>query len=524
MGNKADVSGNDLLTWWEQDDATSVILLYLESFGNPRKFSRIARRVGRVKPIVAVKSGRSSTGTRAASSHTAALASSDQAVDALFHQTGVVRVDTIEELFDAAGVLVAQPLPGGRRVAVMGSAGGPGVLATDACTAFGLLVPELSARLQEELRACLPEWAGLSNPIDLAASATADTYGRCLAVLLASGEVDAVVVIFTPPLGTQADEVASAVVTAVDEADRAGRLVPVVATFLGSSSAAAILRSGRRAVPCFTYPETAVRALAHVVTYAQWRARPPGAVPLLDDVDPNEARRRLLSVAGGESDWIAGRDALEVLSTYGIACIRTVSVATEAEAVDASRAGLPVVMKAVGPDLVHTTEVGEVRLDLRTELEVRSAFVSMKQSLGPAMTGAEVQPMIGGAVETIAGFVVDPAFGPQVLFGLGGTAVELLGDYVSRMTPLTDLDARGMVLGLRSTPLLTGFRGSRPVDVDALVDLLLRLGRLAEDMPEIIEADCNPVMATTEGAVVVGARLRLSSKPDQTPDDSRHLR
>lgn len=524
MGNKADVSGNDLLTWWEQDDTTQVILLYLESFGNPQKFSRIARRVGRQKPIVAVKGGRSNAGTRAASSHTAALASSDQAVDALFRQTGVVRVDTIEELFDVAGVLVDQPLPSGPRVAVLGNAGGPGVLAADACSANGLVVPELSSHVQEVLRTQLPDWAGLSNPIDLVASATAGTYRRCLDVLLDSGEVDNIVVIFTPPLGTQAEDVAAAVVGAVDDAEGLARRVPVVATFLGSPSGATALRAGRHPVPCFGYPETAVRALAHVVNYAHWRARSPGSIRPLDDVDSNEGRRQLLSATSKGSEWIIGMDAMDILAVYGINCVSTVPVTDINDAVSAAIVTLPVAMKAFGPNLVHKTEVGGVRLDLRSEDEVRNAFVTMKASLGPAMTGAIVQPMVHDAVETIAGFVVDPSFGPQFLFGLGGTAVELLDDCVSRLAPLTELDARDMVLGLRATPLLTGFRGSQPVDVDALVDLILRLAKLAEDLPEVVECDCNPVMATPDGALVVDARLRVSTHPPQVPDITRHLR
>jgi acetyl coenzyme A synthetase (ADP forming)-like protein len=523
MGNKADVSGNDLLAWWEQDDATRVILLYLESFGNPRKFSRIARRVGRSKPIVAVKSGRSRAGTRAASSHTAALASSEQAVEALFRQTGVVRVDTIEELFDVAAVLVDQPLPTGRRVAIMGNAGGPGVLAADACSAYGLDVPELSSELQEQLRAELPAWAGLSNPIDLIASASADVYRRCLQILMTSDEVDAVVVIFTPPLGTEADDVAAAIVHAADDA-ATRRNVPVVTAFLGAPSAAGILRSGHHPVPNFAYPETAVRALAHAVDYARWRARDPGIIPDLSGVDANRARRQVLAAVREGEEWITGTGAMEVLAAYGIDCIPTISVVDADEAVAASSAQLPVVMKAFGPGLVHKTEAGGVRIDLRTEGEVRDAFEAMQRSIGAAMTGAIVQPMIRAAVETIVGFAVDPAFGPQVLFGLGGTAVELLNDHVSRLTPLTDSDARDMVLGLRATPLLTGFRGSVPVDIEALVDLILRMARLAEDLPELIEADCNPVMATPEGAVVIDARLRVSMRPMVPEDDTRHLR
>ena len=524
MGNKADVSGNDLLTWWEQDDDTEVILLYLESFGNPRKFSRIARRVGRNKPIVAVKSGRSRAGTRAASSHTAALASSDQAVEALCRQTGVVRVDTIEELFDVAAVLVDQPLSSGRRVAILGNAGGPGVLAADTCSAYGLDVPELSSGLQERLRADLPTWAGLSNPIDLIASASADVYRQCLQILLASDEVDAVVVIFTPPLGTEADDVAAAIVDAADRHAASGGHVPIVAAFLGAPATGNILRSRHRPVPSFAYPETAVRALAHAIDYAQWRARPPGSLPDLSGVDANQARGRLLAAISEGEEWITGTAAMDVLAAYGIDCVPTISVSNADEAVAASSEGFPVVMKAMGPGLIHKTEVGGVKTDLRTEGEVHDTFEAMQRSFGPAMTAAIIQPMIRGAVEIIVGFAVDPTFGPQILFGLGGTAVELLNDHTCRLTPLTESDARDMVLGLRATPLLTGFRGSVPVDIDALVDLILRMARLAEDLPELIEADCNPVMATPEGAMVIDARLRVAMKPVKSQDNGRHLK
>jgi acetate---CoA ligase (ADP-forming) len=523
MGNKADVSGNDVITWWEQDPATAVILLYLESFGNPRKFARIARRVSRAKPIVAVKSGRSLAGTRAASSHTAALASSEEAVDALFKQTGVIRVDTIEELFDVSGILAGQPLPTGNRLVVLGNAGGPGVLAADAASAHGLHVPELSPPTQEALRALLPPGAALGNPVDLIASATAETYRRCLDVVLRSGEADAVLVIFTPPLVTRAVDVADAVAAAVDHAGEHGCEIPVVATFVGSSSATDALRGARRPVPSFAYPETAVRALAHVVDYGSWRTRPEGTRPVFEDIDANDARRRLSPSGEGAPGWVTGAQAMDVLSAFGIPCATTTPVEDPDAAVTAAHIlGWPVTLKASGPELVHKTEAGGVRLNLSNEAEVHEAFVAMQRTLGAAMTGAVVQPMIGGAVETIAGFVVDPSFGPLVLFGLGGTAVELLGDYTTRLTPITDLDAREMVLGLRSAPLLTGFRGSTPVDIDALVDLVQRLGRLAEDLPEVVEADCNPIMATPRGSLVVDARLRVS-EPRTRDEGARHL-
>jgi acetyl coenzyme A synthetase (ADP forming)-like protein len=525
MGNKADVSGNDLLQWWEQDDATQVILLCLESFGNPRKFSRIARRVGRSKPIVALKSGRTQAGTRAASSHTAALASSDQAVDALFHQTGVVRVETIEELFDVGEVLAHQPVPPGRRVTIVGNAGGPGVLAADACISHGLEVPELSAKLQSVLTNVLPPGASVRNPIDLAASATAEGYGRALDALLASDEIDIVIVIFTPPLVTRADDVAHAVTRALDSATGEGRNKSVVASFLGAGAVRPILHRASRPVPCFAYPENAARALAHAATYGEWQARPLGIVPELENTSSNEARRLIAASCPGGSGWLTGAEAQSVLAAYGITVVPTTLVLDgKAAATEVKRLGCPVALKAWGPHIVHKSEVGGVKLALESPDAAEAAFTAMHDMLGTAMEGAVIQPMVGGGVETIIGFVQNAEFGPQVIFGLGGTAVELLGDVATRLAPLTDLDARGMVLGLRSTPLLRGYRGSQPADIDALVDAVLRLGRLAEDLPEIAEVDCNPVIATPTGALVVDARMRISTDAVARADDVRHLR
>ena len=474
LGNKADVSGNDALLWWEQDPATEVVLLYLESFGNPRRFARIAGRLSRTKPIVAVKAGRSAPAVRGAASCTAALAGPDQAVEALFRRTGVIRADTTEELFDVAAVLALQPRPRGRRVGIVGNSGGPGVLAADACVGHGLAVPELSAAGQDALRTLLPAGAGVANPVDLVASATADDYRRAITTLARSGEVDAVLVIFTPPVVTRVHDVAVAVARATDEACDA---VTVVASVLGTTEARSALLGARRPVPCFTYPETAARALALSAGYEEWRSRPPGTEPVLDDVDPNAARRVIETFAtdapdapdapgadgadgAGDGTWVTGAHARALLRAYGVPT---------------------------------------------------------------APAGAGTQPGVAPGVQTIAGFVQDPAFGPLILFGLGGTAVELLGDTATRLAPLTDVDARELVLGLRGSALLTGYRGSPPVDVDALVDLLLRLGRMAEDLPELAEADCHPVVATPAGVTVADARFRLRTAPEPA-DDRRRLR
>lgn len=524
LGNKADVSGNDLITWWEADDRTRVILLYLESLGNARKFARLARRIGRTKPIVVVKSGRSRAGQRAASSHTAAMASPETAVDALFAQAGVLRVDTVEELFDTAETLVDQPLPSGRRVAVLTNSGGPGVLAADAASGHGLEVVELSPATQHRLRQITPSAGGVRNPVDLGAEASAEAYGKSLEVLLADDEVDSVVVVFTPPLVTQTDDVARAVVRATDAAAQAGQERPVVVSLLGSTSGRAILRTASHPIPSFTYPETAVRALARATQYADWRAQPAGEVPELAGFDLAGVRA-VLERDGADTDgWLTGVDALDVLAACGIPVQPTSPVGTADEAAErAAELGFPVVLKAVGAGIVHKSDIGGVRLGLTSTDEVAAAFDDMRTHVGERMRGAILQPMAEVGVEVIAGFVQDLAFGPQVLFGLGGVAVELLGDHATRLAPLTDRDARSMVLGLHSSPLLTGYRGSAPVDVDGLVDLVLRVGRLAEEVPELVEMDANPVIVTAERPVVVDARLRVAATPIAPLDDTRHL-
>jgi acetyl coenzyme A synthetase (ADP forming)-like protein len=552
MGNKADVSGNDLLCWWGEDDDTGVALLYLESFGNPRKFARLARQFSQSKPIVAVKGGRTAVGSRAASSHTAAMASSDEAVAALFRQTGVIRVDTIEELFDVAQVVGSQPLGHGLRVAVLSNVGGPGVLAVDACISNGLQVPEFSADLQRRIADLCPRNGGVSNPIDLGAEASAPMYESVLELLLSSDEVDAVVVNFTPPLVTRkTDDIAAAIVAAVDraalaeqasadapQATDAGAVAgtaplakPVVASLLGADvSGQAVLQTAHFPVPSYIYPETAVRALAHALRYGEWRRRPKGAIPVLADVDVNEARRRLPHEGGPGgtgamvSGWVGGAAAMDVLAAFGIPVLRTVEAYSAEEAGKwAEDIAAPVALKVLGP--VHKSEGGGVRLGLLGHDAVAAAYESMRQAFGDSMTGVLLQPMAPpGGIETIVGAVEDPSFGPLVLFGLGGITVEILGDHVSRLAPLTDLDAREMVTGLRGSRLLTGYRGMPAVDIDGLVQVLHRVSRLVEDLPEVAELDCNPVIVTEHGAVVVDARIRIDTEAARPlVEDTRHL-
>jgi acetyl coenzyme A synthetase (ADP forming)-like protein len=516
LGNKADVSSNDLLQYWERDPDTAVILLYLESFGNPLKFARLARRVARSKPIVALKSGRTPAGARGAASHTAALASSDVAVDELFRQAGVIRVDTLEQLFDTASLLVHQPLPAGDRVAIVSNGGGPGILAADACVAAGLQVPTLSESVQSTLKGLAPPGAAVANPVDLVASAGADVYEGALDALLVSDEVDALVVVYVSPLVSRPDDVERAVVRATSRHDS----IPVVACFLGSGEARGPLRDGttQRGVPTVAYPESAADALARAVQLAEWRRRPSGVVPTLDRVDPAAAR----SIVGDtlrvhpEGAWLDLPAAVRLLDTYSIPVVATCVATSADEAVAvAEELGYPVVLKAGAPGLVHKTDVGGVRLGLRDATAVRTAFDEMLRTLGDDMGGALVQPTATGIVELIVGVTHDPLFGPLVLFGMGGTTAELLRDTTLRLASLTDVDAHDMVGALRTSPLLFGYRNTPAVDVDAIEDVLLRVGRLAEDIPDIAELDCNPMVASPDGFIALDVKLRVARHPSR---------
>jgi acetyl coenzyme A synthetase (ADP forming)-like protein len=523
VGNKADVSGNDLLQYWEDDPGTDVVLLYLESFGNPRKFSRIARRVSRRKPIVAVKSGRSTAGVRAASSHTAAMASPDVAVDALFRQAGVIRVDTLDELFDMALLLGSQPLPRGRGVAIVGNSGGPGILATDACDGAGLTVPELTPATQTALRQVVDPNGAVSNPIDLVASATPEVYEQALQLVLADERVDAALVICTPTFAAPPADVASVLARAASDQDK-----PLLGCFLAAPDMPPLLRDDvtDARVPTFQSPEPAAHALARAAGYAEWRRRPPGAVPDLDGFDADRAHAIVDAFLAktGDGGWLPADQVDELLDAAGIRRLRATTVTSAAQARRAAASlGLPVALKAAGPDLVHKSDVGGVRLDLRSQADAGHAYGDMVSSLAGRMTGAIVQQMARPGVETIVGVVQDPLFGPLVMFGLGGVATELLGDRAFRILPLTDLDAADLVRSLRASPLLFGYRGSPRVDVASLEQVLQRVARLAARVAEIAELDINPLIVSDAGAVAVDCRVRVARLSPGPPADLRRL-
>lgn len=513
MGNKADVSGNDLLTYWEDDPAISVILLYLESLGNPGKFMEIARRVSRKKPIAVVKSGRTEAGARAASSHTGSLAGMDVAVDALLGQAGVIRTDTIDELFDVAMLLDNQPVPRGRRVAILTNAGGPGIMASDACENRGLEVAHIEGGTQAALRAFLPPEASVKNPVDMIASASSDSYERALRILLDAPEVDAVLVVFVTPLVTEASDVAAAILRGAANTDKT-----VLTCFMGRHGVPEAVSSLRaKRFPSYTFPESAAAALAHVARYGEWLARPDGIIPELSGIDAGRAARVLDPGAEG-SRWLDNDEVCTVLDAYGIARPAAAEVTTEQEAGRvAEQIGFPVAVKLASDTITHKTDVGGVALGLRDAASVRAAFAAMRARLAELgregeMRGALVQRMIDRGVETFVGATRDPAFGPILGFGIGGVNVELWKDVVFRVAPLRDTDARDMIDQIRARALLEGFRGGPRVDKEAIAAVLLRVGRLLGDHPEIVELDINPLLANEEGAVAADARIRVATQ------------
>jgi acyl-CoA synthetase (NDP forming)/GNAT superfamily N-acetyltransferase len=520
LGDKYDVSSNDLLQWWESDERTDLALLHLESFGNPRAFSRTARRVTRRMPILTVDAGRTDAGRRAAASHTAAAATTPLTRQALFTQAGITATRSISELLETAALLHAQPLPTGRRLAVVTNAGGAGVLAADACAEAGLTLPPLGVDLVGDLLDVLPPGATATNPVDVTAAVTEDQLGGCLDRLAASEAVDAVLVALVPTaVSTATGDVLSRVLTRAT----ARRSHTVAAVLLDQEQPVTLLSGATAAVPAYTDPQAAARALAHAATRAAWLARPPGTVPDLAGVDTPRAHAVTQAYLdrhpeGGLADPFT---CAELLACYGIAQLPWAWAETEDEAVRAAErlrdGDGRVALKAYWPGLVHKTQEDAVRLDLLGEAQVRAAYRGFDVRFAHFMTGVVIQPLAARGTELFAGVVQDEVFGPLVLFGLGGTATQVLADHAARLAPLTDHDVHDLITAPRCAPLLFGYGGSGPVDLEALEQLLLRLSRMASDLPQLAEADLNPVLARPDGVTTPDTRLRLLPRRAHDP-------
>jgi acyl-CoA synthetase (NDP forming)/RimJ/RimL family protein N-acetyltransferase len=515
VGDKYDISSNDLLTWWEQDNQTKLAVLYVESFGNPRAFARTARRVGRKMPVLTIVGGRSAAGQRAAASHTAATATPLVTQEALYSQAGIIATNSLGELVETAAFLSCQPLPAGERVAIVSNAGGAGVLAADACVDAGLTVAALGTVTQQRLAELLPAGAAIAGPVDTTAGVGADAFQACLEIVAADDSVDALVAIGVP---TAVADLGAAITAA-------GVTKPMAIALLDHPDTVRLLPgtgSGQpgRLVPAYAYPESAALALGHAIRYVRWRDGQRGRLPDLHGLDAAAARVLVSGFlsAQPEGGWLREADAAQLLACYGIPMIvtRVVTSAADAVAAAAEFSG-PVVLKGEVKDLVHKTDAGAVKLGLRTPDEVCEAYRQLLAKFGADLQRVLLQPMLTGGVETLVGVVQEPVFGPLVVFGLGGVATEELGDHVARLSPLTDTDARDMVTGVRAAALLTGHRGSPAVDIAGLADILLRISRLADDVPELAELDLNPVIATPENAQAVDVRIRLAPATPRDP-------
>jgi len=518
VGNRADISSNDLLQYWEDDPSTRVILLYLESFGNPRKFSRIAKRVSSKKPIVIVKGGATPVGSHAASSHTGAMATPAVVSDALFRQAGIIRVDSIEELFDVATLLSNQPLPEGKRLFIVTNGGGPGILAADASAQQGLALPEIAPETARELEQLMQRDISIGNPLDLTGSVTPQEFEGSLKVLAGDDNVDAVLAIFVPAAVVDSTLVEEAIRRVSPLYQRHKK--PLLACFMGQRGFKASLGKTGSFVPCYPFPEDAISALAKAVEYRELREKPRGAVPRIKGIKRERAHRVIEAAMSQNQErpfWLPADKIADLLDCYGIRAAETAVAGSADEAAAlAARAGFPVVVKLNSSTITHKTDVGGVVLDLNSEDEVKSAFKAIEDKLTAIgreseMQGVTIQRMIQDGVEIIAGVTQDPTFGPLIMFGMGGVQAELLKDIVLRLHPLTELDAKEMVSSIKMASLFEGFRGTPPSDVQSVHDLLLRLSAMVEDIPQIAELDFNPVkvMAKGEGYWVVDARISL---------------
>ena len=551
VGDKYDVSPTDLLNWWAQDEVTQIAVLYVESFGSPRKFAGTARRVGQRMPVLTVVGGRSPAGQRAAASHHAQAATPLVTQEALFAQAGIITTTSLGELIDTAALLACQPLPAGNRVAIVSNTGGAGVLAADACGDHGLQVVRLSPATQRELRRLLARGAVVIGPVDTTPMVTTDTFRACLEAVAADDGVDAVLAVAVP---TAISDLSAAVAAAVvgkplavallDRVESVQRLkrLPVSGALAGrgaetgpadgpaaadpavaAADQAAIIDEAAAAVtgvPAYADPESAARALGHAARYRAWRGRQRGKVPELSGLRTADARTLVTgflasSPVGG---WLPEAEAAELLSCYGVPVAATVSAASEQEAVAAAaKFGGPVVLKAEAEGLVHKTDTRGVRLDLRTPEEVSEGYRALAADFGPSLKRVFLQAMLTGGVEVMIGVVQEPVFGPLVVFGSGGRATETQGDHVTQLTPLTDADADEMLRTVRAAPLLFGRRGLPPVDTAALTDALLRVSRLADDLPEVSDLDLNPVIARQDGVWCVNVRVRISPAEPRDP-------
>jgi acetyltransferase len=514
VGNKANISGNDLLEYWKDDSRTQVILLYLESFGNPRHFTQLAREITKKKPIIAVKAGRTLAGAKAVSSHTGVLAGIDLAVDALFEQCGVIRVTSIEELFDLSLAFTGQPIPKGNRIAILTNAGGPGIMATDACVSLGLELAQFSNETKEKLKKGLPEEASVNNPVDMIASANEESYRHSLDCVLDDPNVDSVLVIFvTPPASVSSLKVAKSILEVREKySDK-----PVLGCLMGKEEIwSGIQELKKHKIPIYTFPEGAAKALSSLEKYRRWINRPEGKIKTFV-VDKEKVKNIIEKAKQEKRSRLTDEEVRNILQIYGFPLTKSALTKNIDSAIEFYRKiKSPVVLKVTSKKIVHKSDIGGVIVDLRNESELKDGYQKIKMNLEKHnllndIDGITIQEMVKGGKETILGMTVDPSFGPLIMFGLGGVYVEVLKDVSFKVLPITDIDAKEMIASIKGYEILKGIRGELPVDMDILVESLQRLSQLVMDFDEIIELDMNPFIVSSEkeNCKIVDARMSI---------------
>jgi acetyl coenzyme A synthetase (ADP forming)-like protein len=511
LGNKMDISETEIMLSMEQDEDTRVILGYLESIEDGARFVEAARQVSQTKPIIIIKSGTTSAGAKAASSHTGALAGSDHAYSAAFKQSGIIRAESMQSLFGYAIAFATQPLPRGPSLAIITNSGGPGIVAADACDRSSLHLTPIRKETADRLREFLPSTASVYNPIDIIGDATHERYEKTLEVVLKDDMLHSVLILLTPTAAVDPEAVAHSIVRLGRGADK-----PIITSFMGEKG----VRRARKVlkdygIPSYDYPEDAISALDAMFAYRRWREKPPRQYKQFE-ADTRSVRQIFASVIKQHRYDLIESEAREILKAYQFRLPKSHIARTTKAAVEAaSEIGYPVVMKIASPDVLHKSDMGGVRIGLQNDAAVEEAFFDITSSIrlrqpGARILGVMVQEMIQQGKEVILGITRDMQFGPMIMFGLGGIYVEVLKDVAFRIAPLSVESADAMIREIRSFPLLRGVRGEAPADIEGIRDALLRLSQIAVDFPEIIEADINPLLVCPEGQGVVAVDARFT--------------
>lgn len=512
IGNKADISGNTVLEYWWHNDDIKVITLYLESFGNPRHFMELTREITKIKPVIAIKSARTSAGMKAASSHTGALASSDAVVDAFIEQSGVIRVNTTDEMFDIARAFDMAKLPKGNRVGILTNAGGPAILAVDECANYGLSVPELNKKTQNKIKSFAPSEASIYNPVDLLPPADAAMYAKTATLMLADDNIDSLIIVVGPPLMLDTLEIASAVCKAVKNTDKTVMLV-----MMSQDDVIPKLKEINPVhPPLYRFPENAARAISRMVTYKKWKERPEGIYTQFD-ADRSVVKKVIKKYRNKKNIYLNSEDVSTVLEAYGLPIVNSFFSENTFDLIQISdKIKYPVVLKAVGKKLIHKSDMGGVEVDIHNPDELLRAAdkIIAKLKSHNALEQLEkflIQPYVSGGVETILGITHDEKAGNMIMFGLGGIFVEVFKDVNFKLVPINDVEAGNMIRSIKSYEMLTGVRGKKAVNIEFITESLLRLSQLSNDFPECQEIDLNPFVFfdEKEKCRILDARIRL---------------